>query len=119
MGATGDLVAGAAARFIAFAAANQDDRIVVAGGATVNQPLGAAGFGATDDADGMEFVDALGQGQEQGHRAEGFAAEVLIQSGGDDAFAGVGKAAAHVGDSPVEELHFVNGDDFDVGGDVG
>ena len=117
-GATWHFVAVATARFIAFAAADEDHGVVIARGATINQALGAAGFCATDDADGVQLVYPFCQGQEQRHGAKGFATEVLIQTRADDAASLAGEGRADICHCPVEELDFVNGDDFRLAGEV-
>ena len=84
-------MAGAAAGLVTLAAADEDHRFVIAGRFTVDQALGAGGGGAAADTDGVQLVDLFSQGHQQRHRPEGFAAEILIQPGGDDLYAAVGK----------------------------
>ena len=65
-------------------------------------------------ADGMDLEDVVGDGEQAGHGAEGFAAEVEVEAGDDDADAAVGEFVADGDDAVVEELGFVDADDFAV-----
>jgi len=107
----GHFVAGAAARFVDFAGPDHDDRVVEEGRLTVDETLGTAGRLAALDANGLELVHLLGYGHQQRHGAEGLAAKVHVQAGDDDAHALIGQLIAQLGDFPVEELRFVDGDD--------
>jgi hypothetical protein len=52
------------ASFIAFAATDQDDRLVITGWVPVDQALGARGGVATNDTNGVQFVDLFSAGQQ-------------------------------------------------------
>lgn len=81
------LVVMAATRFVRFTRADKNDRIVVRGGRTVNEPLRPTSRGAANGTDRLQFRHRFGDGHERRYRPERFAAEVLIQPGGDDAIA--------------------------------
>ena len=57
---------------------------------------------------GVHFGHVFGHGTQSRHRPEGFASEVHVQPGHDDALAVVGQPAAHVHQLLVEELRFVD-----------
>ena len=68
---------------------------------------------AADHADGGELGDFVGEGHEDGDRAEGLVGEGGVEAGEDDALAEVDEFHGEVGDSGVEELDFVEADDVD------
>ncbi len=89
------------------------------GGFAVHEALGEVGGFAADDADGLEFVDLIGLGEEERHGAERFPTEVHIQPGDEDAHATLGELVGDLGDFLIEELGFVNTDDGGVALQVG
>jgi hypothetical protein len=76
-----------------------------------------AGGASAFHADGAEFDDFVGDREELGHGAEGLAAEILVESGGDDFNTFVGEMSKEGDDGGVKELDFFNADDFGIGGD--
>ena len=101
----------AAAGFVRFLRADEDDGIGVRRRTPVHEALRAAGRGAADHADGLEFVHRLSQGHDARHRTEGLAAKIHVKPRHDDADAASGKRLGDVGDPPVEELGLVDGRD--------
>ena len=99
------LEAGAATRLVRRVA---DFDLRVAAGDALRVVRGAAAAHAHR----VHLRHFLGHREQRGHRAERPALEILIESGGDDADAGVGELHADVDDSGVEELHFVDADDL-------
>jgi hypothetical protein len=71
---------------------------------------------AADDADREGLRDVFGNGQQLRHRLERAAQIILIQTGHDDALAVVRQGIAGGRQVLVEELPFVDPDDFGVGG---
>ena len=65
-------------------------------------------------ADGMYLGDVVGNGAEGRHGAEGYAAEVHVEPGNDDAHATVGQFVADLYQSFVEKLCLVDAHDVDV-----
>lgn len=78
-----------------------------------------AGGAAALHANGAEFDDFVGGGEEFGHGAEGLAAEILVESGGDDFSPLVGEASEKGDDGGVKKLNFFDADDIGIGGDGG
>ena len=66
------------------------------------------------DADGMDFLDVVRDGQQARHGAEGLAQVVGVQSGDDDADAPVREFLDDTDDAFVEELGLVDADDLHV-----
>ena len=77
-----------------------------------DRPAGAAGGRGAHHADRVQLVHHLGLGHQQRNGAKRFTAEVEIKAGADDPQPLVGQAGGDVGHGPVEELHFINGDDI-------
>ena len=69
---------------------------------------------AADDADGQRLGDVFGDRQQLRHRLERTAQVVLIEPGDDDALAAVRQRVARRRQVRVEELPFVDADDFGV-----
>src|ERR1043165_5728038 len=67
---------------------------------------------AATDADGVHLRDVFRHRDQRGHRPEWAPHVVLIESGGDDADAGVRELHADLDDAVVKELHFVDADDL-------
>ncbi len=105
----------AAARFVGFLCADQDNRVIVVGGFAVDEALGAAGFFTADDTDGMKFGHFLGDAHQTRHRAEWLGAEVHVQPGDNYADVPVGEFFNHAHDTGVEKLNLINGDHRRVG----
>ena len=63
---------------------------------------------AAAHADGVDFRHVLGNGAELGHGTEGIALEVHVETGNDDALAGIGQLVADVDESFVEELRLID-----------
>src|SRR3712207_1084526 len=78
-----DLVAVAAAGLVALLGPDEDGRGGGGGGAPVYKALRARGVPAAAGADRAQLDHLVGLGEEKGHRAEGLAAEVQVQTGGD------------------------------------
>src|SRR5687768_9705622 len=74
-------VAGPAARLVGVLAADHDDRRVVARRSAVDEPLVAARWVAADDADRMQLVHDLGDGEQLRHWTERLAAEIGVRPG--------------------------------------
>ena len=108
-----------AAGFVGFLSADEDDRVVVAGRAAVDQPLRAGGRLAADDADGVQLDNFVGAAQQLRHRAEGLAAEIQVEPGDHDTQAALGKPVRDFGDRRREELRLVDGDDGCFGREMG
>src|SRR2546426_9144589 len=69
-----------AARFVGFSAPYHDGRAFPEGRPPVDETLVAARRPAAHDANRLELVDDLGDGEERGHRAERQAAEIHVRS---------------------------------------
>jgi hypothetical protein len=104
----------AAARFVIFSRAHQDDRVVESSRLAVNQALGPAGRGAADQAYRLEFIDLFGFGEQLGHRAERLAPEVQVQTGYNHPLARFGPFAAEIQQVGVKELGLVNGNNLGI-----
>ena len=87
----------------------QDDEF-----AAVGEAVGEVGEGAAADADGMDLLDVVGDGEESRHGPEGLAQVVGVQAGDDDADAAVGQFLDHADDAVVKELCLVDAYDLDV-----
>src|SRR6266851_407103 len=97
-------VARATARLVGLLRADDDDRLVVEGRDPVHDALRARRGLAADDADRLELVDALREGEQDRHRAERLATEIEIEAGADDAPTARDERADDVRDPRVEEL---------------
>ena len=95
--------ADAAARLVRLGATDEDGRRLR------DEALRAARRRAAHGAHGVHLRDLLGDGHELGHRREGAAQVVLVETGGDDANAPVREALADIDDAAVEELRLVAG----------
>ena len=73
-----------AARFVHFRRADNHNWVIKASRISVDQALRARSFVAADHANGVEFIDMLGNGHEDGHGTKWLAAEVCVESGDDD-----------------------------------
>jgi hypothetical protein len=100
----------AAASFISFLRADEDDRIVIVSGLAIHEALGAAGFLAAYYADSMEFGDFFSNRHEVGHLAERLAAKVHVQPGHNDAQIPPGKFLHNRNDLFIKELDFIDDD---------
>lgn len=76
-----------------------------------------AGRAAAFHTDGAEFDNFVGDSEELGHGAEGLAAEILVESGGDDFDTFIGELGEKGDNGRVKELDFFDADDFGIGGD--
>lgn len=76
-----------------------------------------AGGATAFHANGAKFDNFVGDREELGHGAEWLAAEILVESGGDDFDTFVGELGKEGDDGRVKELDFFNADDFGIGGD--
>ena len=65
-------------------------------------------------ADGLQLVHELGVREELRHRAEGKAAEVLVEPGDDDADAAIREVERAARRRLAEELHLVDPDDVEA-----
>ena len=74
------------------------------------EALGERGRAAAAMADRLELVDELGDAEQRRHRPERLGAEVLRETGGDDARAAPDERRNGVDDAVVEELHLVDPD---------
>ena len=99
------------ARFVHFACADENNRVVIFGGSAIDQALRARRWLAAHDADGGQFVDMFGLRHQERHRSEWLAAKIGIESGDDDAHAAIRELIGDIGNFPIEELRFVDGDD--------
>ena len=70
------------------------------------------------DADGVDFLDVLSNGEEGGHRSERLSEIVCVKTGDNYPYASVGKLLNYSYDALVEELCFVNSDYFNIGVDL-
>ena len=77
-----------------------------------DEPLRVVGRVPADHADGVGLGDVLGDRQQLRHRLERLAQVILVEPGDDHAHAAIGQRAAHRGQILVEELPFVDADDF-------
>src|SRR3989454_12288399 len=73
-----------AARFVGFSAPYHDGRAFPEGRPPVDETLVAARRPAAHDANRLELVDDLGDGEERGHRAERQAAGIHVDPGQPD-----------------------------------
>src|SRR4029077_3900098 len=99
-------------RLVRFPAADHDRGTVPEGGLAVDEALVAAGRTAAGHADGLELVDDLGDREERGHGAERQAAEIHVDAGQHDAHTLIRERVRDGDDAIVQELHFVDRDDF-------
>ncbi len=104
----------AAPRLVALAPTDLDGGALRGSGRSVDEPLVPRGQVAADDADGVQFVDALRHGQELRTRPERFAAKVHVGSDGDDADAPVGEVVDQSHGAVVQEPRFVDGYDLRI-----
>ena len=79
-----------------------------------DEPLRVVGGGAADHADGQRLGDVFGDREQLRHRLERLAEIILVEAGDDDALALVGERVADGRQLRVEELPFVDADDFGV-----
>src|SRR5687767_13095919 len=110
-----DFVAVAAARFIAFGSADQDNRVIPGGWAPVDEPLGPAGFSTALFTYRMQFDDVIGEGEKPGHEAERLPAKVLVQAGRDHVDSAVRQSLAQRNHGLVKELDLLDSDDMRPG----
>ena len=99
--------AGAAACLIHAGGAYHDELLGVA------KALGVDGGRAADHADGGELGDLVRDGHEGRDGAEGLGGEGGVEAGDEDAFAVMDEVHGEGDDGGVEELGFVDADDFD------
>jgi hypothetical protein len=104
---------GAAAGFVEAGGSDDDEFLRMA------EALGVDCGLATDHADSGELGDFVGEGHEDGDRAEGLVGEGGVEAGEDDTLAQVNEFHGEVGDAGVEELGFVEADDVDFVNAVG
>ncbi len=79
-----------------------------------HQALRVVGGIAADDAYGQRLRDVFGNGEQLRHRFEGPTEIVLVEPGDDDALAAIREGIARRRQIRVEELPFVDADDFRV-----
>lgn len=104
-------MAGSASGFVAFGSADENDWVSPFGRFAVDDSLGVVGGGTADHADGLEFDDFIGDGEEFGDGSEWHPPEILVKAGGDDFFSLVGDGDEKVDDGAVKELDFFDCDD--------
>jgi hypothetical protein len=95
-----------ASRFISFSTADHDP---VRRG---YESLGVICGITTAHTYGERLRDELGHGEKLGHGLERLAQVILIQTGHDDPFAHVGELVANINEMRIEELTFVDSNDF-------
>jgi len=105
----GGLEVGAAAGFVHAGGAYDDELLRLA------EALGVDGGLAADHADGRKLGDFVGEGHEGGDGAEGFVVEGGVEAGHEDSLAEGDELEREWDDGGVEELDFVDADDFDFG----
>ena len=110
---------GAAAGFVHLRSPDNDYGVVVAGRFAIHEALGPARRPAADHADGMQLVQHVGFGHQDGHRAEGFAAEIGIEAGDNYLNTALSQFLGEGDDVGVEELGFVNSHDCRCGVQLG
>jgi hypothetical protein len=98
---------GAAAGFVEAGSA-YDDKFLRG-----SEALGVDGGLAADHADGGELGDLVGKSHERGDGAEGLVGEGGVEAGEKDALAEGDELECERDDGGVEELGFVDADDFD------
>ena len=78
------------------------------------EAVGMIGECAAADADGMDLLDILRNGEEAGDRTEGLAEIVGVEAGADDADAAVGEGLGHLDEALIEELGLVYAYDLHI-----
>ena len=71
---------------------------------------------AATHTDGVDFGNIFCYGHQRGHGAEGYALEVHVQAGHDDALAAFGQFLANFGQCIVKKLRLVNAHYLCLGG---
>ena len=99
-----------AARLVTFLRTHQHDRIVEPGGLPADQALRAGGGRAAHRADGREFLDGLGAGQQFGDETERLGPEIQVQARQDHAHARIRQFQDQRHQRRVHELHLVDPD---------
>lgn len=88
----------AAARLVRLAGADENHRIVIRGGRTVNEPLRPAGRGTAYRANRLQLRHRLSDRHQRRHGAKRFAAKILVEPRGDDAAASISERLHHIDD---------------------
>ena len=102
------LEVGAAAGFVQAGGTYNDQLLRLA------KSLGVDGGLAADHTDGRELGDLVGEGHESWDWAEGLVVEGSVEASHEDSLAQGDELHAERNDGGVEELNFVDADDFDL-----
>src|SRR5882762_9649073 len=108
----GNFVTMSASRLIRLPPPHHDDRTVPQRRFAVDEPLIAGGRATADDADRLELVHHLGDAHKRRHGTERLTAEIDIGAGENHPHPPIGEPVRQVDDAVVQELGFVDGDDF-------
>jgi hypothetical protein len=109
-----DFVTVTAARFIGLRSTDENNRIVIGSRLSVDQPLRPARWRPAGKTDGLQFGNRFGKGHNRRDAAERFAAEVLIETGTDDADVIICKRLDDIDNGRVKKLNFINSHDLGV-----
>ena len=97
---------------LVFLCLSKEDALVA-----LYQTVTEIGQGTAFDADGMHLGHFVGDGTEGWNGAEGYTAEVHVETGNDDAYAAIGQFVTDAHQTFVEKLGFVDANHVDVGGE--
>ena len=111
-------MAAAATRFVGLEAADLDGGSLGRRGLSVDQALIARCELTALNTNRVQLVDDFGDRKKLRNGSEGLAAEVHVSAGDDHANTSVGERGHDINDTIIQELHFVDGDDFGIGSDA-